>query len=80
MRRPLRAAQLARRRHPSPGRERVPALGTGVGRVPLSLAAQLTLEAVRTFAGLGRTSVTDVVIVLDSEQALAAWSEVLTSL
>lgn len=58
----------------------LPALGTGIGLVPMSLSAQLTLEALRTFASLAPTSVTQVTIVLATPDALATWSDVLASM
>jgi O-acetyl-ADP-ribose deacetylase (regulator of RNase III) len=58
----------------------MPALGTGIGLVPMSLSAQLTLEALRTFASLATTSVTQVTIILTSAQSVATWAEVLASM
>jgi O-acetyl-ADP-ribose deacetylase (regulator of RNase III) len=57
-----------------------PALGTGIGDVPMALGAQLLLEAVRTFASLEPEHVRDVRVVLYDDPALAAWSEVLSSM
>ncbi len=57
-----------------------PALGTGVGEVPASLAAKLTLEAIVTFARLGPTSIDQISIVLLDSEALESWSMVLRSM
>jgi serine/threonine-protein kinase len=57
-----------------------PALGTGVGDVPLALAAKLLLESVRTFSTLAPEHVRDVRVVLFDPMALEVWSDVLQSL
>jgi serine/threonine-protein kinase len=57
-----------------------PALGTGIGDVPMALGAKLLLEAVRTFASLEPDHVREVRVVLYDGQALEAWSDVLTSM
>jgi serine/threonine-protein kinase len=54
-----------------------PALGTGVGEVPMEQAARLILEAVRTFAALEPRAVREVTIVLYDEEARARWREIL---
>jgi O-acetyl-ADP-ribose deacetylase (regulator of RNase III) len=54
-----------------------PALGTGVGEVPMEQGARLILEAVRTFAALEPRSVRDVHIVLRNEEARGRWREIL---
>lgn len=57
-----------------------PALGTGVGDVPMDLAAKLMLEAIRTFVALDPTYLRDIRIVLYNEQALARWLHILHSM
>jgi O-acetyl-ADP-ribose deacetylase (regulator of RNase III) len=57
-----------------------PALGTGVGDVPMDLAAKLILEAVRTFAGLRPRHVRNVRVVLYDERALERWRTVMHSM
>jgi eukaryotic-like serine/threonine-protein kinase len=54
-----------------------PALGTGVGEVPQPLAAKLMLEALRTFAGFGPSSVERVTVVLRDDAALECWARAL---
>src|SRR5690606_2279560 len=58
----------------------IPALGTGVGDVPMSQAASLILHAVRTFAWLRPQRVRDIRFVLHSEEARQTWREVLTAM
>jgi O-acetyl-ADP-ribose deacetylase (regulator of RNase III) len=57
-----------------------PALGTGVGEVPMDLAAKLMLETIRTFAALQPRNVTTVRIVLYKEPDLARWRNILQSM
>ncbi len=57
-----------------------PALGTGVGQVPMNLAAHLMLEAVRTFAALRPRHVRQIRVVLYDAAALALWREVLEAM
>jgi O-acetyl-ADP-ribose deacetylase (regulator of RNase III) len=57
-----------------------PALGTGVGDVPMDLAAKLMLEAIRTFAGLQPKHIRTVRIVLYDEKAIARWRTVMHSM
>jgi len=57
-----------------------PALGTGVGDVPMDLAAKLMIEAVRTFAWLEPEHVRVVRIVLYDEPARARWRSVMQSM
>jgi serine/threonine-protein kinase len=57
-----------------------PALGSGAGDVPMELAAQLTLEAIRTFAQLYPRHVEHVMIVLYDQQAYDCWLESIQSL
>jgi serine/threonine-protein kinase len=57
-----------------------PALGTGVGKVPMALGAKLVLEAIRTFAWLGPGSIEWVGIVLVDDVSLHNWRAVLGSL
>jgi serine/threonine-protein kinase len=54
-----------------------PALGSGVGDVPMALVAKLMLEAIRTFASFGPKSVREVGIVLYDGDATARWQDVL---
>lgn len=57
-----------------------PALGTGVGEVPMALGAKLMLEAVCTFAALAPEHVRTVRVVLFSEEAQRVWREVLRAM
>jgi serine/threonine-protein kinase len=57
-----------------------PALGTGVGDVPMDLAAKLILEATRTFAALQPAHVSQVRIVLYDERSRARWRTVMHSM
>lgn len=57
-----------------------PALGTGVGDVPMDMAAKLILEAIRTFAALQPTHVRMVRVVLYDERSLARWRSVMHSM
>jgi O-acetyl-ADP-ribose deacetylase (regulator of RNase III) len=57
-----------------------PALGTGVGEVPMDLAAKLMLEAVRTFASFQPKYVRTIRIVLFTNSALARWRTILQSM
>jgi O-acetyl-ADP-ribose deacetylase (regulator of RNase III) len=57
-----------------------PALGTGVGDVPMDLAAKLMLEAIRTFASCEPRFLRDVRIVLFDGNAQARWREVLAAM
>lgn len=57
-----------------------PALGTGVGRVPLAMAAKLMIEAIVTFAALQPQSVRSVDLVLFDEASRQAFREVLQSM
>jgi len=57
-----------------------PALGTGVGEVPMDLAAKLMLESIRTFAALQPRHVSTVRIVLFKEPDLARWRNILQSM
>ncbi len=57
-----------------------PALGTGVGEVPMNLAATLTLEALATFAALRPRYVRRVSFVLFDQEALASWQDVLDAM
>ncbi len=58
----------------------LPALGTGVGEVPMSHCALLTLEAIRTFSSLAPRSVRDVKVVLRDGSAVGTWTEVLRAM
>lgn len=55
-----------------------PALGAGVGGVPMELGAKLTLEAVATFAALRPLRVREVRVVLFDPSARARWAESLS--
>jgi O-acetyl-ADP-ribose deacetylase (regulator of RNase III) len=57
-----------------------PALGTGIGGVPMALAAKLLLEAVRTFSTLEPEHVRDVRVVLYDPEAMETWADVLQSM
>jgi O-acetyl-ADP-ribose deacetylase (regulator of RNase III) len=57
-----------------------PALGTGVGDVPMDLAAKLILEAMRTFASFQPKYVQTIRIVLFNNSALARWRTILQSI
>lgn len=57
-----------------------PALGTGVGEVPMALGAKLLMEAFRTFAWLRPEHVRTIRIVLFNGEAEAQWREVLRSM
>lgn len=57
-----------------------PALGTGVGEVPMDLAAKLMLEAIQTFATFNPRFVHTVRIVLFEPAGLARWGIVLKSI
>jgi serine/threonine-protein kinase len=57
-----------------------PALGTGVGVVPMDLAAKLILEAIRTFAALQPAYIRNIRIVLYDERGLARWRTVMNSM
>lgn len=58
----------------------LPALGTGVGEVPMALGAKLMLEAFRTFASLHPEHVRELRVVLFNEEASTQWREVLRSM
>lgn len=57
-----------------------PALGTGVGDVPMDLAAKLMLEVVRTFAALQPNYIRTVRIILYDEKAIERWRTVMHSM
>jgi O-acetyl-ADP-ribose deacetylase (regulator of RNase III) len=57
-----------------------PSLGTGVGEVPQALAAQLTLETMRTFAELKPNRVNRIDIVLNSQKSYETWLDILCSI
>jgi len=57
-----------------------PALGTGVGGVPHGLGAQLTLEAIRTFAAFQPKSLRSIRIALPTPEAAATWTQALIAL
>ncbi len=57
-----------------------PALGTGIGGVPMALGAKLLLEAVRTFSTLEPEHVRDVRVVLFDPNAMETWADVLQSM
>ncbi|MBI4852818.1 MAG: serine/threonine-protein kinase [Acidobacteria bacterium] len=57
-----------------------PALGTGVGDVPMDLAAKLMLEAIQSFASLQPRNVRRIKVVLFSDLAISRWRHVLNSM
>ncbi|MEZ4406569.1 MAG: serine/threonine-protein kinase [Polyangiales bacterium] len=57
-----------------------PALGTGVGEVPMALGAKLMLESFRTFASLRPRHLREVRVVLYNGEALECWRDVLRSM
>ncbi len=57
-----------------------PALGTGVGEVPMDLAAKLMLEAVRTFASLQPRHVRSIRMVLYEESGIKRWRAIMHSM
>lgn len=57
-----------------------PALGTGVGEVPMDLAAKLMLEAIRTFASLQPRHVRSIRMVLFGEPAIKRWRAIMHSM
>ncbi len=57
-----------------------PALGSGVGEVPMDLVAKLMLEAIRTFASLQLPSVRLIKIVLRDQDALTRWQTILQAM
>ncbi len=57
-----------------------PALGTGVGQVPMELAAKLMLEAICTFATLEPRTTRYIEIVLRDEAHLICWREIMASM
>jgi O-acetyl-ADP-ribose deacetylase (regulator of RNase III) len=57
-----------------------PALGTGVGEVPMELAAALTFEAFRTFAALNPRNVRELLVYLYDDDALARWKTTLAAM
>jgi len=58
----------------------MPALGTGMGQVPMALAAKLTLEAIRTFASFEPWELKTITVVLFDGRALETWRRVLRSM
>lgn len=56
----------------------LPALGAGVGGVPMDLAAKLMLEVTRTFADLMPVNVREVRFVLKEEGATERWADALS--
>jgi O-acetyl-ADP-ribose deacetylase (regulator of RNase III) len=58
----------------------MPALGTGVGEVPMALGAKLMFEAFRTFASLRPEHVRSIRVVLFNDEASVQWREVLRSM
>lgn len=57
-----------------------PPLGTNGGHVPMSIAAELMLQAIHTFAQLGPTAIEQIAVALHDDEALHAWSEVLLAM
>ncbi len=57
-----------------------PALGTGVGEVPQALAAQLMLEAIRTFAELRPHCLRHINVVLNNQKSFETWLDIIHSI
>jgi eukaryotic-like serine/threonine-protein kinase len=57
-----------------------PALGTGVGGVPHGLGAQLTLEAIRTFAAFQPRNLRSIRLALPTPESAAIWMQALVAL
>jgi serine/threonine-protein kinase len=57
-----------------------PALGTGIGGVPHGLGAQLTLEAIRTFAAFQPRHLRSIRLALPTPDAAATWMQALIAL
>jgi O-acetyl-ADP-ribose deacetylase (regulator of RNase III) len=57
-----------------------PSLGTGIGDVPMDLAAKLMLESIQTFASLAPENVRRIEIVLFDEQAYERWQAILNGM
>ena len=57
-----------------------PALGTGVGEVPVDLAAKLMLEAMRTFAAMEPRQVTNLRVVLYNDRHLTRWRTIIQAM
>jgi serine/threonine-protein kinase len=57
-----------------------PALGTGVGEVPMDLAAKLILETMQTFASLQPRHARNITVVLHNSSALYRWRTILQSM
>ncbi|HXG67003.1 MAG TPA: protein kinase [Blastocatellia bacterium] len=57
-----------------------PSLGTGIGDVPMDLAAKLMLEAIGTFATFQPRHVRSIRIVLRRESTLARWRAIMNSM
>ncbi len=57
-----------------------PALGTGVGEVPMALGAKLMLSAMMTVASIGRGSLERISVVLYNDAALEQWATVLSAM
>ncbi len=53
-----------------------PALGTGIAELPAESAAQLTLEAIRTFAEFQPRRVTDAEIVVNNLEVYRSWMDI----
>jgi O-acetyl-ADP-ribose deacetylase (regulator of RNase III) len=53
-----------------------PALGTGIGGVPMEVGARLTLEALHTYAAMEPLSATELRFVLFDDDALERWRSV----
>ena len=57
-----------------------PSLGTGIGDVPLDLAAKLMLESMQTFASLAPEHVRRIEMVLYGDQAYDRWQAILNAM
>lgn len=57
-----------------------PSLGTGVGDVPMDLAAKLMLESMQTFASLAPATVRRIEVVLYGDTAYERWQAILSAM
>jgi serine/threonine-protein kinase len=57
-----------------------PALGTGVGSVPVAYGARLMLEAIRTFAAFQPKHLRSIRVVLVSDENVTAWTSAMIAL
>ena len=57
-----------------------PPLATESGNLSMSVAAELMLQAIHTFAQLGPTAIEQIAVALPDDDALTAWSQVLRAM